>query len=110
PIECPLVRAWISQSRVASDDHAFLTCDGRVVPVSYVAAPIAGATGSSGATIAFRDVVAVKRSERVQRLLADASAALGASLDPDAMIDALTRRVVPGFADACSVGPECNSR
>jgi hypothetical protein len=89
--------------RVASEDHAFVGGDGRAVPVSYVASPIFGARGITGAVLAFRDVLAVKRSERVQRLLANCSAALGESLDRGRTVVALARCIVPGFADTCSV-------
>ncbi len=101
--ECPLVRALATASRVASDDHAFVTHDGRVVPVSYIAAPIRNASGVSGAVLACRDVVAAKRSERIQRLHGDCSAALGRSLALPSILDALVRCLVPTFADACTV-------
>lgn len=104
-VECPLVRALGSGGRIASDDHVFVTDDGRVVPVSYIAAPIHGAGGVSGAVLACRDVVAAKRSERIQRLHADCSAALGESLAPPAILEALVRCLVPNFADACFVEP-----
>jgi signal transduction histidine kinase len=70
---------------------------------------------TSGAVLAFRDVVAVKRSERTQRMLSDCSAALGSSLVPEIMIDALAKAVVPELADACHVdaaarGPVASAR
>jgi PAS domain S-box-containing protein len=102
-LACPLVRALETGVRVASEDHAFVGGDGRAVPVSYVASPIFGARGITGAVLAFRDVLAVKRSERVQRLLANCSAALGESLDRGRTVVALARCIVPGFADTCSV-------
>ena len=102
-IPCPLLRALETSHRVASDDHAFLAEGGHAIAVSYIAAPINGAKGPIGAVLAFRDVMAVKRSEKAQRLLAECSAALGGSLDPTAMNAALVDRLVPSFADACFV-------
>jgi PAS domain S-box-containing protein len=97
---CPLRQALATGERVVSDDHAFVAADGRAILVSYIAAPICGAHGTSGAVLAFREVLEVKRAERAQRLLAECSAALGESLDPAAMLAALVERVVPWFADA----------
>ena len=49
------------------------------------------------------DVTTVKRAERGQRLLARASEALGASLDPRAALQELVDAIVPGFAQCAAV-------
>jgi PAS domain S-box-containing protein len=101
--EWPLLRALETQTRVVCDDHSFVGRDGAPVPVSYTASPIRSDGRLSGAVMVFRDVLAVRRSERAQRLLADASAALGDSLDYATTLAALVRCTVPSFADVCAV-------
>jgi PAS domain S-box-containing protein len=101
--DCPLVCAMKTERRIVSDDHSFLGRDGVPVPVSYTSAPIRTGGRLSGAVIVFRDVLDVKRSEKAQRLLASASAALAESLDGSTTLDALVRCVVPAFADVCFV-------
>lgn len=49
------------------------------------------------------DVTEVKRAERAQRLLADASAILASSLDYEELLQQVARMAVPGFADWCGV-------
>jgi serine phosphatase RsbU (regulator of sigma subunit) len=49
------------------------------------------------------DVTTVKRAERHQRLLARASEALGASLDPRDALQELVEAIVPGFAECAAV-------
>lgn len=102
-VVCPLLRALAMRHRIVSDDHAFVDADGRAIPVSYIAAPIGSSHQCTGAVLAFREVLAVKRAERAQRLLAACSAALGESLDPKTMLGALVQCVVPLFADACFI-------
>jgi PAS domain S-box-containing protein len=107
--ECPLVQSLETRRRVVSDDHAFLGRDGLAVPVSYTSAPILSAGRLCGAVVVFRDVLAVKRSERMQRLLAGATAMLGASLSHRETLAAIVSCTVPAFADVCFID-EANER
>jgi PAS domain S-box-containing protein len=52
-------------------------------------------------TVVLRDVSERKRVEERQRFLAEASAALAASLDVSATLDAVARLAVPALAEAC---------
>jgi signal transduction histidine kinase len=65
---------------------------------------IRGYPADDGIAVYFRDVtrtrLARRRVEQAQRLLADTGAALAATLDVTAMIDAFSRVLVPEFADA----------
>jgi PAS domain S-box-containing protein len=103
PAQCPLVRALEPEGRIVSDEQSFLGRDRVAVPVSYTAGPIWSDGRVDGAVVVFRDVLAVKSSERTQRLLASASAALGDSLDYRATLAALVSCTVPAFADLCFV-------
>ena len=49
------------------------------------------------------DITAVKRAERVQRVLADTSKLLGSSLDPEVTLHKVAWAVVPELADWCAV-------
>jgi PAS domain S-box-containing protein len=100
---CPLVRTLETGQHLVCDDHSFIGRDGVAVPVSYTAAPIWSAGRRTGAVLVFRDVLAVKRAERTQRLLSSASAALAESLDYRTTLAALVRCAVPAFADCCFV-------
>lgn len=101
--DCPLARALATGKRAVCDDHAFLARDGVAFPVSYIAGPIRAEGRVSGACVVFRDVLALKRSERDQRFLASASAALANSLHHRDTLAALVRCAVPSFADICFV-------
>ena len=52
-------------------------------------------------TVVLRDVSERKRMEERQRFLAEASAALAASLDVQTTLDAVARLAVPALAEAC---------
>jgi PAS domain S-box-containing protein len=52
-------------------------------------------------TVVLRDVSERKRIEERQRFLAEASAALAASLDVQTTLDAVARLAVPALSDAC---------
>ena len=76
--------------------------DGAVRTVEVAATPIT--RGGRPATLAvLRDVTARKRAETSQRLLAEASAALGSSLDYETTLSAVAGLLVPGLADWCTV-------
>lgn len=100
-VSCPLVRVLETEAPIASDEHSLIGRDGVPIPISYTAAPIRSGMRTLGAAIVFRDIIAVKRSERAQRLLARTSAAFGDSLDYAATLAALVRCTVPVFADQC---------
>ncbi len=101
--ECPLMLALEKQARFVCDDHSFMGRDGVAIPVSYTAAPVRSAGRLCGAVVVFRDILAVKRSERTQRLLSNASASLGESLDYQRTLTAVARFAVPSFADVCFI-------
>ena len=56
-----------------------------------------------GVVNVWHDVTALKRNETAQRLLAEAGAALTASLDVEATLAAVARMAVPALADWCVV-------
>lgn len=71
---------------------------------SLCATPYRDASGQlQGAITFWHDVTTLKRSEATQRLLAEASAALAASLDIEATLSAVARMAVPALADWCVV-------
>ncbi|HKG25529.1 MAG TPA: ATP-binding protein, partial [Thermomicrobiales bacterium] len=71
---------------------------------SLRATPIRDAEGRvRGVVNVWHDVTALMRNEATQRLLADAGAALAASLDVEATLAAVARMAVPALADWCVV-------
>jgi PAS domain S-box-containing protein len=56
------------------------------------------------------DVTARHIQERLEKYLADGTAALGASLHPDEMLSTLAQVLVPGMADWCSIDLMADSR
>lgn len=74
------------------------------VTVMYSDSPIRDDAGHTmGMVRIATDVTARKHEERVQRLLADAGAALASSLDYETTIRNVARLCVPTFADCCLV-------
>ena len=68
------------------------------------ASPVSHAGGEPELVVnVIEDVTEVKRAELNQRLLADASRALSASLDSGATLQRVAEMTVPQFADWCSV-------
>jgi PAS domain S-box-containing protein len=68
------------------------------------ATPVFGADGEVALAVnIIEDVTASKRAELGQRLLADASAVLGASLDYESTLQQIAELAVPRLADWCSV-------
>jgi signal transduction histidine kinase len=71
---------------------------------SLRATPILDAEGRvRGVVNVWHDVTELMRNEATQRLLADAGAALAASLDVEATLAAVARMAVPALADWCVV-------
>jgi PAS domain S-box-containing protein len=101
PEGCPLVSVLRTGEPARSDEATFCRRDGAPFPARYTASPIRRAGRVSGAVIVFQDVTALKRSENAQRFLAEASAALTASLDPEQTLATAARLPVPFLADAC---------
>ncbi len=77
--------------------------DGSVFPALVSSAIFAGAAGELLTSISFIDLTERERGERALAFLAEAGAALGASLDFEATLHALTSLVVPSRADLCAV-------
>jgi PAS domain S-box-containing protein len=71
---------------------------------SLRATPILDTMGRiRGVVNVWHDVTALKRGEAIQRLLAEAGAALAASLDVEATLAAVAHMAVPALADWCVV-------
>lgn len=86
--------------------------DGSEFPVELTITRIA-LDGPPTFTGFLRDISARKRREEFDRFLAEAGAALGASLDFEETLSAVTRLAVPGIADWCAVdllGPDGSIR
>jgi PAS domain S-box-containing protein len=59
--DCPLVASWRDHVSVRVTDDAFVTRDGRHLPVSYTAAPLAG---GAGCVVVFGDATKLRAEER----------------------------------------------
>ncbi len=59
--DCPLVATWRDHVSVRVTDDTFLTRDGRQLPVSYTAAPLAG---GAGCVVVFGDATKLRAEER----------------------------------------------
>ena len=78
--------------------------DGRRVCVNVTVSPIRERSGEVvGAVSVARDTTLERRAGENQRMLADASASLSASLDYAATLQTVARLVVPAVADYCVV-------
>lgn len=78
--------------------------DGQRVVVRANAAPLAdGDGGIAGVVVSFSDITERIRTEQRRRLLAEAGAAIAASLDSHAILASVARLVVPVLADYCVV-------
>jgi PAS domain S-box-containing protein len=64
--DCPMLRPRTTGETVASDEDWFLRRDGSMFPVSYVSVPIELRDGR-GAVVAFTDIEARLRAERILR-------------------------------------------
>jgi PAS domain S-box-containing protein len=78
--------------------------DGRMIDVSITVSALHDAAGDVvGASVIARDITALKRQERAQRLLAEAGAVLDRSLDPHATLQAITELTVPDLCELCVI-------
>lgn len=97
----PLLRAVVTGVVCRADDSSMRRRDGTSFPVSYSAAPLARAGQVTGAVLVFHDIMDVKRAERHQRFLAEASALLAASPDYRETLAKVAEQAVPLLADLC---------
>jgi len=96
--------AVMRRGAVMRSDESLFTSRGRAAfPVSYTCAPLRQAGQVSGAVLAFRDIIDIKRAEKEQRALADVSAILASSLRHREMLHAVVRYLVPLLADLCFI-------
>ncbi len=78
--------------------------NGSRAQVVVCVSPIRDADGKiSGSTSVARDITARKRAEDSQRFLAEAAAALSASLDYEKTLNSIAELAVPTLADVCIV-------
>ena len=74
--DCPIMRAVSDGSLVRMDDDEFMTRSGRMLPVSYTAAPFTGADAGRGCVVIFRDNSQARRVENERRRDAETLACL----------------------------------
>src|SRR5262249_44516133 len=80
------------------------TRQGAVTWVQGAALPLRSSTGQlTGYLGTVTDISDRMQGERVAHFLADATSALGSSLDSDAALDALAKLAVPTLADCCMI-------
>ncbi|MDF2692461.1 MAG: diguanylate cyclase/phosphodiesterase, partial [Labilithrix sp.] len=103
PGEGPLALAMRTGEPVRSDENFFSGRRQEAFSVSYTAAPLQGAGRASGAVLAFQDLMEIRRAEKEQRLLADVSTRLAASLDYRETLEAVAHFAVPLIADYCAI-------
>ncbi len=77
--------------------------DGSTFPVAASSSVFSGAAGEGLTSMSVVDLTERKRGERALEFLAEAGAALSASLDYEKTLQALTGLVVPSRADLCVV-------
>jgi PAS domain S-box-containing protein len=100
----PLQRAAASGRAVIDWEGDIVRTDGHRLTLVESAVPVFDGQGRTiGSVGAFVDITERKRAETEARLLSEASVAFAASLDPEATLAELARRVVPIIADLCSV-------
>ncbi len=103
PGDWPLSRA-LARETVHGEMLDVALRDGRRASLLVSAAPILDASGGvAGAVAAFEDVTDLRRSQRRERLLHEAAAALGETLDFEDVARRLAAIAVPEIADACSI-------
>jgi signal transduction histidine kinase len=72
-------------------------------PAEILSAVFTDTDGRQWTSLTFADLSSRRRSEEALRLLADAGATLGASLDPHRTLRNLAELVIPRFADVCLI-------
>ncbi|HKG17659.1 MAG TPA: PAS domain S-box protein [Solirubrobacteraceae bacterium] len=98
-----LARAMTGE-RIETYETERIRADGTRVEVSLTVSPIvAGDEGVIGASVIARDITARNRAAQAQQLLANASAALDASLDPVETLRTIAGTTVPQLAELCII-------
>jgi PAS domain S-box-containing protein len=96
--------ARLAMGQEWSGELAIRRADGSVLPIMATDAPIHDESGKLiGMVRIAADLTTRKHSELATRLLADASAALSASLDYSATVRAVARLALPALAEGCVV-------
>jgi len=101
--QCPLNRCLRTGEPVDGPEVLVVGKHASPFLATFACSPIAGRTGVGGVAFAFRNILEVKRAERIQRFLADVTGDLGASLEYRATLSAFTHLSVPFFADLCVI-------
>lgn len=98
-----LARAMAGE-RIATYETERIRADGTRIDVSLTVSPIVDPDeGVIGASVIARDITARNRATQAQRFLANASAALDASLDPVQTLRTIVRTAVPELAELCVI-------
>jgi PAS domain S-box-containing protein len=102
--QMPVLRALAGEAEPEMTVRFRILATGEERWSSIRAKPVRGPDGRiSGVVNVWHDVTDLKRTEGTQRLLAEAGAALAASLDVEATLAAVARMAVPALADWCVV-------
>ncbi|HEX2397707.1 MAG TPA: PAS domain S-box protein, partial [Solirubrobacteraceae bacterium] len=102
--EARILARAMSGERMETYETERIRADGARVEVSLTVSPIvARDEGVIGASVIARDITARNRAVQAQRLLANASAALDASLDPVQTLRTIARTAVPEIAELCVI-------
>jgi PAS domain S-box-containing protein len=106
PVESPVTKVLREGVVVGLANHTVLLGrrEGQETPIDDSGAPIRDESGHvRGVVLVFRSVSEQKQEEARRALIAEATAALSASLDYKATLSGLTALLVPRFADWCAV-------
>jgi PAS domain S-box-containing protein len=104
PEEWPLARSMSTGKVIRDEEIDILRADGTLGSICVSSAPIYDRQGTIIAgVITFYDITEHKRTEHMQRFLAQASSMLVNSLDYESTIDAIVRLAIPYLADWCCV-------
>ncbi|WP_437671136.1 ATP-binding protein [Sorangium sp. So ce131] len=104
PSEWPLARTVMTGEVVSDEEIEVLRGDDTRGRILVRSAPVRDPSGRvSAGVVIFFDITERTRTERAQRFLAAASAALSDSLDLEGALDRLARVVVPEIADWCVI-------
>jgi PAS domain S-box-containing protein len=104
-VESPVDRVLREGTVVGVGNHTVLVArDGTETPISDCGAPIRDESGDlRGVVLVFRDAGVATRDAARRDFLADATVALGSSLDSRETLARVAEIVVPRFADWCMV-------
>ena len=102
-VECPMRGSIAHGSWIRSEQHVLVRGDGSTMEIAYTSAPIYLDNRIEGAVLTFDDIRERKREDRDRRVLLDAAAGLGATLDADTVIGELARVCARSLGEACFV-------